>query len=105
MGEPYQSFFYRSVHPWYFTSGSLTFLARRHEFSECQVLSKHRFDLANALLWLRDKQPSGLGGLDLPAPLSAAFTSWMEAAGRVDYLVASLKKRIREPVDKEASTR
>jgi len=86
----YAPFFYRKAHLWYFTERALRELAIRAGFGECRVVHRHRYDLANALLWLRDRRPTGLGALKLDARLEAAWKSGLEAAGRGDYLYAFL---------------
>jgi len=89
--EDYPRFFYRAVHNWYFDADSLMALARAAGFSACDVQCVHRFDLANTLLWLRDRRPSGLGKLAVAPPVDAAFCRWLESSGRADYLYARLR--------------
>lgn len=88
--EDYGAFFFRTVHSWYFDAGSLKRLAAAAGFGECAVEYVHRFDLSNALLWLRDRQPSGRGTVSVGPPVNAAFRSWLESTGRADYLYARL---------------
>ena len=47
-----------------------------------------RFDLANFLLWLRDRRPSGLGKVAIEPVLDASFRASLCASGRSDYLYA-----------------
>jgi hypothetical protein len=89
--EEYGAFFFRTVHSWYFDAGSLKRLAAAAGFAECTVQYVHRFDLSNALLWLRDRRPSGQGTISVAPPVSAAFRSWLESTGRADYLYARLR--------------
>ena len=88
--QDYGAFFYRLVHQWYFDAASIEQLALRAGFSHCAVAYVHRFDLSNLLLWLRDRRPTGLGKLAVPAALDAAYARGLEAAGRADYLYATL---------------
>ena len=89
--EDYGAFFFRAVHSWYFDAASLRRLATAAGFAECAVESVHRFDLSNALLWLRDRRPSGLGAVPVAPPVDAAFQKWLETSGRADYLYARLR--------------
>lgn len=86
----YAAFFYRVVHRSYFTADSLRAAGAAAGFRHVDVRFQHRFDLANALLWLRDRRPSGLGAVKVPASVDAAFRAALEAEGRADYLVATL---------------
>jgi 2-polyprenyl-3-methyl-5-hydroxy-6-metoxy-1,4-benzoquinol methylase len=87
----YPAFFYRQVHRWYFDAGSLVRLGESAGFARVEPFFVHRFDLSNFLVWLRDRRPSGLGHLEIPGPLSAAFVATLEASGRADYLYAWLE--------------
>ncbi|MEO7986328.1 MAG: class I SAM-dependent methyltransferase [Gemmatimonadales bacterium] len=89
--QEYGSFFYRTVHSWYFDVNGLGVLARAAGFSSCDVRSVHRFDLSNALLWLRDRRPTGLGAVPVSPAVNATFVQWLEAGGRADYLYATLR--------------
>ena len=86
--EDYGAFFFRTVHSWYFDADSIQRLAAAAGFAECAVEYVHRFDLANALVWLRDRRPSGQEAIALGPPVNAAFQSWLESTGRADYLYA-----------------
>ncbi len=88
--DDYGRFFFRAVHTWYFDSDALGALARAAGFSSCRVRSVHRFDLANALVWLRDRRPAGRGALPVAPTVDAAFVRWLEESGRGDYLYARL---------------
>jgi 2-polyprenyl-3-methyl-5-hydroxy-6-metoxy-1,4-benzoquinol methylase len=89
--EAYGSFFYRTVHTWYFDRASLEALSRAAGFAGCEVRSVHRFDLSNALLWLRDRRPSGRATIPVSPVVDGAFTAWLENEGRADYLYATLR--------------
>jgi hypothetical protein len=66
-------------------------LARLAGFAGCDVHFEHRFDLSNAMIWLRDKRPSGLGTLKLDGAMDAAWRHTLTATGRSDYLYAILR--------------
>jgi 2-polyprenyl-3-methyl-5-hydroxy-6-metoxy-1,4-benzoquinol methylase len=86
----YPAFFYRTVHRWYFDADSLSAVAEAAGFTVSEVQCVHRFDLANVLLWLRDRRPSGVGQMPVDAIVDAAFCRWLETSGRADYLYARL---------------
>jgi 2-polyprenyl-3-methyl-5-hydroxy-6-metoxy-1,4-benzoquinol methylase len=88
--DDYAPFFYRHVHRWYFDADSLVNLARTAGFVRVKPFHIHRFDLSNFIVWLRDRRPSGLGHLRVPATLSTNFSATLEASGRSDYLYAWL---------------
>lgn len=88
--DEYASFFFRVVHRWYFRKRSLEYLARLTGFGDVSVFYVHRYDLSNFLLWLRDREPTGLGRLAVSPPLDAAFRRSVEADGRADYMYAWL---------------
>jgi SAM-dependent methyltransferase len=89
--DDYAPFFFRHVHRWYFDADALTALARAAGFERVHPFYRHRFDLSNFVLWLRDRRPSGAARIDVPAPLDATFRSTLEATGRSDYLYAWLE--------------
>lgn len=89
--EHYPAFFYRSVHRWYFTAEAIEQLASACGFAEVSIRFVHRYDLANLMLWLRDRRPSGLNGLPIPPAVNAAYREFVEEAGRSDYIYARLR--------------
>jgi SAM-dependent methyltransferase len=84
--EEYAAFFYRIVHLWYFDAQAVERLMRAAGFTDLPVAYHHRFDLSNAILWLRDKQPTGIGKLPIADGASEVFRGLLEANGRADYL-------------------
>jgi len=84
--EDYGRFFYRIVHTWYFDADALTRLVRLAGFTDASISYLHRFDVSNAVLWLRDRRPTGLGKLRVAPPGDTIFRSLLEATGRADYL-------------------
>ncbi len=87
--DDYASFFYRLVHTWYFDADALRRLVELAGFAQASVVYSHRFDLSNAVLWLREKRPTGLGKLDVPDSADSIFRATLEASGRADYLYCS----------------
>jgi 2-polyprenyl-3-methyl-5-hydroxy-6-metoxy-1,4-benzoquinol methylase len=86
----YAAFFYRKVHLWYFTAEALVRLAKLAGFSGCEVTFDHRFDLSNAMVWMRDQRPSGLGRLPFSDQLNSAWRQHLIDHGQADYLYANL---------------
>ena len=86
----YRAFFYRKVHLWYFDGDALRHLAKLAGFDRCEIQFKHRFDLSNFFIWLRDHRPSGLGAIPLDQTVNALWAQSLEKAGRSDYLYALL---------------
>lgn len=90
--EEYPAFFYRSVHRWYFDRASLARCAEAAKLKVAETRCVHRFGLANALGWLRDRRPPGRAtfpGIE-DASLDAVWRSTLEREFRGDYLYATL---------------
>ncbi|HSK19852.1 MAG TPA: class I SAM-dependent methyltransferase [Longimicrobiales bacterium] len=91
--EAYGRFFYRVVHRWYLDAAAVRSVAGSAGFDVVDIGFLHRYDLANMIVWLRDGRPSGLGAIPVGRAADAAFCSWLEEAGRSDYLVARMKTK------------
>lgn len=92
-GDDYKSFFYRTVHRWYFDIDSFTYCGRRAGLDIVETRYLHRFDLSNALIWLRDGIPKGdtpLPFLDSPL-LNNYWKGYLESKGVADYLYFKLR--------------
>jgi len=93
LGDEYKRFFYRTVHRWYFDMESLSSLAKRCHFEILQERCLQRFGISNALLWLRDRRPSG----DQPLPyladplLNKLWKNYLESKNIGDYLYLLVK--------------
>lgn len=90
--DTYARFFYRKAHRWYFNADSLCALADQVGFGEVRFLYRQRFDLSNALLWIRDGKPSGLGKIEHLRALDGAYKGHLEASGKADFLYAWMTK-------------
>ena len=92
--DDYPSFFYRSVHRWYFDRESLANCARQAGLRIVEMRCAHRFGLSNAVTWLRDRRPGGRA--TLPYISTALFDDlWargLEAQDAGDYLYAVLAR-------------
>jgi len=90
--DEFPSFFYRTQHRWYFDNASLARVAEQAGLRIEKNLHVHRYGMANALLWLRDKKPSGRRSIPvLDHAADELWRTWLEANGRADniYLIAS----------------
>ena len=88
----FPAFFYRTQHRWYFDAATLRRCAEAAGLSVDEVRSIHRYGMANAMLWLRDRKPSGRS--PLPGIDRAADDLWkahLNATGRGDNLFAIFK--------------
>ena len=89
--DNFPPFFYRTQHRWSFHARSLVACAERADLTVLEMRHVHRYGIANALHWLKDKRPSGR----TPFPpfddqIDKLWRSWLEATGRSDnlYLIA-----------------
>jgi 2-polyprenyl-3-methyl-5-hydroxy-6-metoxy-1,4-benzoquinol methylase len=88
----YDRFFFRRAHTWYFNGPSLENLATKSGFSAVTLTYKHRYDLSNALHWLRDHRPTGCQKTTLFSGLDRAFQQYLEEQAKADHLYACLWK-------------
>jgi 2-polyprenyl-3-methyl-5-hydroxy-6-metoxy-1,4-benzoquinol methylase len=92
--DVFPEFFYRVVHRWYFDAASMARCAELAGFKVEEVRYLHRYGMANALHWLRDRRPKGdtpIAGIDTMA--DGFWTSYLEASGRSDTLFMTLKPK------------
>ncbi len=90
--DAFPAFFYRVAHRWYFDAASLASCAAEAGFAVDETRHLHRYGMANALLWLRDRCPKGdasLAGID--SLVDGFWKSYLEASGRSDTLFMTLK--------------
>lgn len=91
--QDFQSFFYRTQHRWYYDAVSLSDVATRAGLKVQEVRYVHRYGMANALLWLRDRKPSGRTGIGTIDRFGdAMWRNWLESIGRADNLYVLLKR-------------
>lgn len=89
----FERFFYRTAHAWYFSSGTLETLCHKAGFATVLPGHRHGYDLSNFILWLRDREPTGIGRLQLLS--GASDNEWkasLERAGLADLLLFELAK-------------
>ena len=83
----FRSHFYRVVHRWYFDAASLADCAQRAGFAVSQTRFIHRYGMANAISWLRDRRPSGRDRMPSITPLADdLWAAYLEQSGRADCL-------------------
>lgn len=88
--EAYGRFFYRYVHTWYFNQESIQQIGIRAGFKKIQVHYVQRFDISNALHWIRDCCPTGTGKLSIFQDLDEAYRRILEKQGHSDFLDVSM---------------
>ncbi|MCC7250941.1 class I SAM-dependent methyltransferase [Hyphomicrobium sp.] len=90
--DAFPAFFYRTQHRWAFDADSLSACARAAGFHVDSVRHVHRYGMANSLLWLRDKKPSGRSSLEaIDGSADALWRMWLESTGRADNLYLILR--------------
>lgn len=61
--EGFDSFYYRTGHPWYFSLASLIQIGEDANLEMIDYKFTHNYDMANLVCWLRDSEPTGIGGM------------------------------------------
>jgi 2-polyprenyl-3-methyl-5-hydroxy-6-metoxy-1,4-benzoquinol methylase len=90
----FAAFFYRVVHRWYFDANALSRCAQMAGFDVIDTRFVHRYGMANALTWLRDRRPSGRARIDAIAPLADdQWASYLSLTGQSDCLYLVLGRR------------
>ena len=91
--QDFPSFFHRIVHRWYFDAASLAACARHAGLEVIETRHLHRYGMANALAWLRDRRPSGRARLDGISPLAdQLWRGYLEDTGQADNLYMLLRR-------------
>ncbi|MEM8970661.1 MAG: class I SAM-dependent methyltransferase [Pseudomonadota bacterium] len=91
--DDYPSFFYRTVHRWYFDATSFRAMAERAEMEVFELKYVQRYSIGNSLAWLRDRRPQGeivLHGLENEG-LDAIWRSHLESSGKAETFYAFLR--------------
>lgn len=93
MSADYPQFFYRTVHRYYFNQRSLIEAGQQAGFQIAKTKYLQRYKMDNALLWLRDKRPSGNATLfPIDDALSNLWKRRVEDIGRADCIYMIYKK-------------
>jgi 2-polyprenyl-3-methyl-5-hydroxy-6-metoxy-1,4-benzoquinol methylase len=89
--QDFAAFFHRVVHRWYFDAASLAACARLAGFEVTGTRYVHRYGMANALAWLRDRRPTGRTRMDAISPLAdELWGSYLSETGQSDCLYMEL---------------
>jgi 2-polyprenyl-3-methyl-5-hydroxy-6-metoxy-1,4-benzoquinol methylase len=92
--EDFPSFFYRVVHRWYFTAETLAKCAAAAGYEVVDTRFMHRYSMANALCWLRDRKPAGHKRLSVITPLADdLWSAFLAQTGKIACLFMRLKPR------------
>lgn len=90
--DDFPSFFYRTVHRWYFDLESLAECARLAGFDVIETRFVHRYGMANALAWLRDRRPTGRRRIEAIGPLAdELWESYLKQVGKADCIFMTLR--------------
>ena len=96
--EEFGRFFFRTQHRWYFDTDSLRRCAEAAGLVTEEIKHVHRYGIANAMHWLRDRCPRGRTPLHpLDSSLDLLWRSWLETNGRSDNLYAILRRGQEQP--------
>jgi SAM-dependent methyltransferase len=94
--DDFPEFFYRTVHRWYFDAKSLADCARRAGFDVVETRFVHRYGMANAIAWLRDRRPTGQSRIDAIGPLADdLWRGYLEQSGQADCIYMTLQPSAR----------
>jgi len=89
--EVYGRFFYRYVHTWYFNQESIQILSTRAGFKRVEVRHVQRFDISNALYWIRNHCPTGIGKTSIFRDIDEVYKKTLEKNGQSDFIYAWMK--------------
>jgi 2-polyprenyl-3-methyl-5-hydroxy-6-metoxy-1,4-benzoquinol methylase len=90
--DGFRPFFYRVVHRWYFDQFSLAHCAREAGFTVEDIQYVHRYPMANAFHWLRDKRPMGNTAISAITKTADSFwKNYLEECGHADTLFMKLR--------------
>jgi SAM-dependent methyltransferase len=84
--------YFRKEHNYYFTTEGIEWAARRSGFAVVRRIFYHEFGMGNALLWLKDRRPSGhtpVPGINAEA--DAFWRGYLETTGQANNVGAVLQ--------------
>ena len=93
LADEYAKFDYRTAHLFYFNKKSMTYMLKKIGFSVINIKYEHCMDIANMLLWLRDRVPTGNGSNNLfDAEFNMIYKHYLERVGKASHLFVYVKK-------------
>jgi 2-polyprenyl-3-methyl-5-hydroxy-6-metoxy-1,4-benzoquinol methylase len=93
LGAEFDAFLFSVQHKWVFSGKSLEMMARKSEFSQCDISYHQRFGLGNLLAWLQTRKPQGDKKYDFVTnSIDALYKSEMANERTAEYLVLHLVK-------------
>jgi 2-polyprenyl-3-methyl-5-hydroxy-6-metoxy-1,4-benzoquinol methylase len=88
----YKPFFYRVVHKWYFSGDALKQLAEKSGLKNVAIKYKQRFNLTNALQWIKEGKPTGNSDALFSESLESSYQQEVEKTGKADYIYMIAQK-------------
>jgi len=89
----FQEFFYRTQHRWYFEKKSIEYCAKQSGFKILETKFIHRYGLANAIHWLRDKKPKGNLPIDqFNEYADKLWSVYLQNTGQTDNLFCHVRR-------------
>tara|TARA_Y100000590_G_scaffold413014_1_gene508451 strand:- start:49 stop:951 length:903 start_codon:yes stop_codon:yes gene_type:complete len=93
--DEFKEFFYRTQHRWYFDKNCIEYCIKKVGFEILETKFIHRYGLANAIYWLRDREPKGKNRIKVLNQYSDKFwESYLESTGQSDNLFCHLRRPI-----------
>jgi 2-polyprenyl-3-methyl-5-hydroxy-6-metoxy-1,4-benzoquinol methylase len=93
LSEDFPAFYYRSAHRWYFDRSSLRKCLELAGFKVESQRYSQTFGMSNALLWMKERKPSGfsrLPGIDHLA--DQLWSAYLETTGQADNIFICAQK-------------
>lgn len=85
--KEFGSFYYRTVHSWYFDGQGLAGLCNTAGFTDVEKGYRHGFGLSNTLLWLKERAPKGSARLEyITEEIDHNWIQTLEKAGMAELL-------------------
>lgn len=89
----FKEFFYRTVHYWYFEKDSLSRIFHTAGYKELNYGFRHGYDLSNAMMWMKDKKPTGLNAIpNISKICNQSWVNHLEQNGQAELLFFSATK-------------
>lgn len=78
--EPFEQFYYQSMHHYYFSAKTLRTITEAAGFKTVELIPIQRYDLSNHMCWLHYGKPGGTGKYNsvFPEPLDTAYAECLK---------------------------